>query len=113
MTERIARLSIPEPNSGCWLWTGVTGNSGYGHIGVGSMRDGSRTMQSAHRASYEAHKGKIPPGLLVRHQCDNKLCVNPGHLILGTQTENILDSVRRGRWGAVRGFAKTKQLQPR
>ena len=101
-TQKIEKHSIPEPNSGCWLWIGSLKNSGYGQVGWGSVLDGSRTMLSAHRAAYLAFNGPIPDGLLVRHICDNKVCVNPDHLIVGTQSDNLDDMTCRGRafWGA-------------
>ncbi len=79
---------MPEPNSGCWLYLGVPGKNGYGAIGIG------RRKATAHRASYEAYVGPIPAGMVIRHRCHTKLCVNPAHLSVGTHSENIADSVR-------------------
>lgn len=76
----------------CWLWTGYL-SDGYGRIHV--KRDGRQVK--VHRFSYELHKGPIPEGLVVRHTCDVPHCVNPEHLVLGTQRDNIADSVERGR----------------
>lgn len=77
----------------CWLWTGGTDGRGYGSLSGGS---GSSPVK-AHRLSYELANGPIPVGLVVRHGCDNPLCVNPAHLEVGTQKENIHDMVVRGR----------------
>lgn len=77
----------------CWLWTASTDKHGYGQMS--SSR--GRAPWKSHRVSYELHKGRIPSGLVVRHRCDNPLCVNPAHLEIGTQADNAADMVRRGR----------------
>lgn len=91
--ERWVRRVSPEPNTGCWLWTGGVNVWGYGMISLGGKADGS---SSAHRVSYMLHKGD-PRDLLVLHSCDNRLCVNPEHLFLGTQRDNIRDMINKGR----------------
>lgn len=83
---------------GCWPWTAGRGGS----LGHGAIRVGSQ-MTNAHRVSYEIHFGPIPSGLVVRHKCDNPPCVNPDHLELGTQAENVKDMWRRGRGNPIRG----------
>ncbi len=75
---------------GCWIWVAAT-RSGYGRVWV----DGK--LVSAHRYSYEMYVGPIPDGMVVRHKCDTPSCVNPDHLEIGSQAENIGDAVRRGR----------------
>lgn len=78
----------------CWVWTGNTSRNGYGSIQEGGRN--SKTV-SAHRYSYEIHKGRIPNGMVVMHACDNPSCVNPEHLSVGTPQENTQDMIRKGR----------------
>lgn len=80
---------------GCWEWQGAN-TRGYGTI----MR--GRKLIRVHRLSYELWCGAIPEGMVMRHKCDNPCCVNPNHLVSGTQAENLQDIRDRGR------FARTK-----
>lgn len=82
--------TIPEPNTGCVLWLGhVTDRYGILKVGTHGVK--------AHRFSYERTNGPIPDRMCVLHRCDTPLCVNPAHLFLGTQHENVLDRERKGR----------------
>lgn len=106
MIDKIERLSIPEPNSGCWIWLASTGGEGdrlYGYAwsGVKNVR--------AHRVSYEAYNGSIPDDTLVLHRCDNPLCVNPDHLFLGSHQDNSLDYNRK--WDAKSGIYAFKKAR--
>lgn len=83
----------PEPNSGCWLWTGAVKEYGYGVIGLGRRSEG---IQKAHRVAYRLYKCD-PGDKIVMHKCDNPYCVNPDHLALGTLADNMQDCVRKGR----------------
>lgn len=85
----------------CWLWTGCT-RYGYGLIGSGGTFG---RMVLTHRLSWELHRGPIEDGLFVLHKCDIRACVNPDHLFLGTQDDNIkdMDSKARRRTVSPRG----------
>ena len=88
-------------NSGCWIWIAAT-NGKYGILGAGGR---GRSPVYAHRVSYQINRGPIPRGMYVIHICDTPLCVNPLHLRLGTQKDNMRDCVSRKRhisgWGLV------------
>lgn len=89
--ERFESKFIPEPNSGCWLWQAATSRR-YGAFSV----DG-RTVTKAHRASWLLYNGPITDEMFVLHHCDTPVCVNPDHLFLGSQAENMADKTRKGR----------------
>lgn len=95
-----------DKSDDCWLWTAGTDRKGYGMFSVGGSRDDAgrrrNSMVGAHRYSYQLANGPIPDhasfhGLCVLHRCDNPRCVNPEHLFLGTNEDNVKDMDRKGR----------------
>lgn len=96
MTERLAKHSVPEPNSGCVLWLGAVNNHGYGVLG----RTGRNRF--AHRVAWRLANGPIPDGSHVCHKCDVPSCIKPSHLFIGSAKHNIADCVAKGRhfWAA-------------
>lgn len=87
--ECVERRSPDE----CWPWVGTTNNR-YGCLSLGGHQ-GRRVY--AHRASWELHNCPLPDGMDVLHKCDNPPCVNPNHLFLGTQADNVRDMNKKGR----------------
>lgn len=80
----------------CWIWSGAKWcQSGYGKITFGPR---GAKKKAAHRLSYELHRGPIPTGAVIMHSCDNTMCVNPAHLVAGTQAQNMADKMDKGRW---------------
>lgn len=91
----------------CWIWTKSLNWDGYAHTKFGGI------SITVHRVSYLIHKGNIPAGMVVRHCCpggENRACVNPDHLILGSKADNNRDTVLRGKGG--RGGPKTETNAP-
>lgn len=107
LEERFEDKYITEPNSGCWLWVGGYDGEGYGMFWV------VEKMVKAHRVSWRLHNGVIRDNLFVLHKCDVKCCVNPAHLFLGTQKDNVEDSIRKGRfhYGERSGSSKLTATQ--
>ncbi len=91
LRNKLERESIPEPNSGCHLWLRAVRGHGYGVLWwEGGLVD-------VHRLSWAEANGPIPPGNVICHRCDVRLCINPAHLFLGTQADNLRDMALKGR----------------
>ena len=106
LADRIIAKSMPEPNSGCWLWLGSLWGNGYGNLSNGSRQP----RLGAHRGSWMAFRGPIAEGMDVCHRCDVPICVNPDHLFLGTRKDNMQDCKAKGR--NIRGAALREAVLP-
>lgn len=111
--EAFWKLAL-EVESGCWEWQGSRTVQGYGRVRMPEKRGG---VIKAHRRAWELASGEIPDGLLVLHHCDNRPCVRPDHLFLGTAYDNMRDMSQKGRAagfkrkGANHPLAKLTQAQ--
>ena len=93
LCERFFDNVHPEPNTGCWLWGGYVIRRGYGRLG-----DGTKRLRLATHVSLEIAGTPVPPGMCACHRCDNPWCVNPDHLFVATQRENVRDMHAKQRW---------------
>lgn len=94
LPDRLAEFSVADPSDpagGCRLWIGAKSRHGYGSLSWKMKR------LVAHRAAYECAFGPIPSGMVVCHRCDVPACINPTHLFIGTQRDNIRDMISKGR----------------
>lgn len=95
-----------KKTDGCWLWLGAKNPDGYGSFNIGNHHT------SAHRIAYVLCVGYIPLGVSALHNCDNRACVCPSHLFLGTQQDNVSDMMTKGRGNKAAGDRNASRLYP-
>lgn len=97
--DKVGPIPLHRPHlRSCWLWIGGREHYGHGRLTIRGI------VWKAHRLSWVLHFGPIPDGLFVLHQCDNPPCVNPEHLFLGTQPDNVHDMQAKGRGRTAQQF---------
>lgn len=93
ISARLANYKVSQ--DGCWEWQGAKNRFGYGSLIIKGP-NGLRQI-GAHKLAYMMVNGPVPAGQNVLHTCDNRCCINPGHLYLGDQAQNMADMLARGR----------------
>lgn len=107
LIDRVLRRLSPEPNTGCWLWTGALTDVCYGAVRE-TLLDGTAKNHYVHRLVYEHFHGPLN-GLDALHRCDVPWCASPYHLFAGTQQDNTDDMVKKGRG---QGWPKGVPMRP-
>ena len=95
--ERCVKYNIPNDPSQCWEWLGAKAFFNYGYLKWDSF------VYRAHRIAWETWRDIIPEGMFVLHHCDNPSCVNPNHLFIGDQNDNMQDKTKKGRGNQAKG----------
>ena len=92
------KVTVTSPIE-CWLWTGCLDSYGYGLFGI------NKKLYKSNRVSYQLHFGALSTKMYVLHKCDTPACVNPNHLFLGTQKDNVKDMMIKNRGNRAKGEA--------
>lgn len=106
LPELLAKYTVAT--NGCWEWTGTKNRQGYGVVGL--YIAGAAIGVPAPRLQWMHHHGEIPDGHVVLHKCDNPPCVNPDHLSIGTQADNLADMRAKGRDNTAAGMKALREF---
>ncbi len=96
-----------DPVRRCWIFTGHIMKDRYGKPSYGQIGIGNKKLALVHKVSYEMFCGPVPAGIQVCHKCDVRQCLNPTHLFLGTNTDNVKDALSKGRFSVAEKHYKT------
>ena len=110
LEEQVQGIGWTAAAAGCWEWNGKRNKYGYGRFSAKRL---GITETMAHRVMYELYVGPIPDGLMIRHKCDNPPCVNPAHLLPGTNLDNVRDMMERGRCPLKVSMEQRRQIRLR
>lgn len=102
-TQEFIKQRVNVNENDCWIWKGSKHRQGYGNVTY------KEKLELAHRVSWMIYYGEIPEGIKVCHHCDEPSCVNPAHLFLGTQLDNMADCIKKGRF--TRNIPKTRRIK--
>lgn len=115
VSRALDRVASEPTERGCLLWGGAVNNGGYGHVRLVGRNVKTHRLAWAFGLSGERHGALPPPGVVIRHRCDNPRCNNPEHLQAGSKADNVADRYERGRCarGDANGSRKHRERMPR
>lgn len=109
ISKELIRSRVTVDVNGCWVWTMSRTGKGYGQLGV--TDSGKRKNIRVPRLVWELWHGEIPNGRNVLHRCDTPSCCNPEHLFIGTNLQNIKDSISKHRWNSKLTWQQVEEIK--